>query len=590
MSRVMDPWRAVGSPAGPQKVLPGSGEWALHGLVSSRRLESRALARAEGGTLMSQAGESVARWVCALHPHVRRISVFCGPGGNGGDGLHAAARLALAGRKVSAVLAADPAALEGERSVALEAARRAGVFIETDPARQVPMDCELVLDALLGLGRPRPEGLVAAAAQTMVLSNIPRLAIDLPTGLDPNTGALWAGPVAPASATLSLLTLKPGQFTGHGRDVGGEIWLDRLEGVVAEGDTSDTASADALLTGAPALLRVLPQRRHASHKGCFGDVAVLGGSRGMTGALRLAAHAALAAGAGRVIAAPLDSACWLRDDLRPELIWRAGSEVTRDESVLDRATVVCGCGGGEDVAVVMPALLSRCARLVLDADALNRLAQDAQARRQLANRHPQGRRTILTPHPLEAARLLGCSVADVQADRLAAAARLASTFSCTVVLKGSGTVICSVNSVPAINASGNASLATAGSGDVLAGWIGGLWAQAAIARPTLSTVAPSSRSGDPAARASAFSGLPETIKPSLSALDADEQSLAHDVACAAVWLHGWAAETRLDSGMETARGERTTGATPVMPHALRALDLVESMRDGARLQASRSQA
>jgi hydroxyethylthiazole kinase-like uncharacterized protein yjeF len=211
---------------------------------------------------------------------------------------------------------------------------------------------------------------------------------------------------------------------------------------------------------------------------------VVGGAPGMAGAALLAARAAHAAGAGRVFVDMLgaETQALNLDPLRPELMFRHGWTQGPAET-LAQSTVVCGCGGGGAVRVSLPRLLSLAARLVLDADALNAIAADpalatllrARARRQVG--------TVLTPHPLEAARLLGSTTAEVQADRLAAAATLSDRFQCVVVLKGSGSIVAAPGQAPRINATGNASLATAGTGDVLAGWLGGRWAQSAAAAP-----------------------------------------------------------------------------------------------------------
>jgi len=214
-----------------------------------------------------------------------------------------------------------------------------------------------------------------------------------------------------------------------------------------------------------------------SHKGRQGDVVVLGGAPGMRGAAWLAATAALSAGAGRVYAALPD------DDgqpwpARPELMHWPADRWSRPQAWQD-AVVVCGCGGGEALRPWLDAVLHEARHLVLDADGLNLVAGDDGLRRRLAARRAKGHHTLLTPHPLEAARLLrSAGVAAVQADRLAAARELAEAFDCTVVLKGSGSVIASPNELPEINSTGSAALATAGTGDVLAGWAGGLWAQA----------------------------------------------------------------------------------------------------------------
>jgi hydroxyethylthiazole kinase-like uncharacterized protein yjeF len=164
------------------------------------------------------------------------------------------------------------------------------------------------------------------------------------------------------------------------------------------------------------------------------------------------------------------------DALRPELMFRRGWTHSAP-AVLGASTVVCGCGGGDAVRAPLPRLLSLAKRLVLDADALNALASDDALVTLLRARAGRGLASVMTPHPLEAARLLGCTTAEVQADRLLAAQDLAARNLCVVVLKGSGSVIAAPGQVPRINSTGNAALATAGTGDVLAGWLGGRWAQ-----------------------------------------------------------------------------------------------------------------
>jgi hydroxyethylthiazole kinase-like uncharacterized protein yjeF len=196
----------------------------------------------------------------------------------------------------------------------------------------------------------------------------------------------------------------------------------------------------------------------------------------MTGAALLAARAAHAAGAGRIYACLLDESATALDPFRPELMFRPAWWKSAD-AVLARSTVVCGCGGGSAVREALPRLLSAAGRLVLDADALNIIAGDAMLQALLHARASRGRFTVLTPHPLEAARLLGTDAAQVQADRLAAAQELAERFASVVLLKGSGTVVTAPGLKPCINPTGSAALATAGTGDVLAGWLGGAWAQ-----------------------------------------------------------------------------------------------------------------
>jgi len=448
--------------APPLRITADPRPWPLHGAAASRQAEQAALALQPPQALMEAAGLAVARLAAALAPHAQRVQVWAGPGNNGGDGLVAARHLHAAGRAVQVNLLAQPSALPADAAAALAQARAAGVPIvqgtEAGPA-------DMVIDALLGLGTRRaPAGDMARAIAAINDGGRPVLAVDLPSGLHPDTGMTLGEHAVRATATLALLSLKPGCFTGQGRDHAGDVWFDALD--------VDAGAPSAWLTGAP----VLPAPLHASHKGSRGDVVVVGGAAGMVGAAWLAARPALAAGAGRVYCSPLDEAASLVDSGQPALMgrraWWSGAP-----AVLAGATVACGCGGGDAVRAALPALLSNVQRLLLDADALNAIATDVMLQRLLQQRAARGQPTLLTPHPLEAARLLQCPSAQVQADRVCAGVELAARWGCTVLLKGSGTVLAAPGELPRINATGNAALATAGSGDVLAGWAAGLWAQ-----------------------------------------------------------------------------------------------------------------
>jgi ADP-dependent NAD(P)H-hydrate dehydratase / NAD(P)H-hydrate epimerase len=456
--------------SGPHRISAAGPAHPLHNAAATRAAEALQRDRHPPGTLMARAGLAVAQLAMAMAPHARLVRVSCGPGNNGGDGLVAARHLHEAGKQVLVTMLGDPARLPPDAAAAFRAATAAGVALRHGSCLDDPCapPCDLAIDALLGLGADRATtGDLAAAITALNQCGAPVLAVDIPSGLHPDTGTALGGPLVRAQATLSLLTLKPGCFTAEGRDHAGQVWLDSL-GALPDGAT-------AFLTGTPADLA----RLHASHKGRHGDVAVVGGAPGMVGAAWLAARAALAAGAGRVFVSLLDEQAAAVDLRQPELMsrprwWRSTPEV------LGRTTVVCGCGAGERLAEVLPPLLAHAARLVLDADALNALAVDASLLTALRARAPRGRATVLTPHPLEAARLLGCSVAQVQADRLDAASTLAERYNATVVLKGSGSVVATPGALPRINPTGNGALATAGTGDVLAGWIAGLWAQADV--------------------------------------------------------------------------------------------------------------
>lgn len=429
----------------------------LFDIAATRRIEQVAAAALPPHTLMQRAGRAVARLAMALAPDARTIWIACGPGNNGGDGFEAAAQLQRHGFHPVVTHAGDTKRLPADARASFERARAEGVTFADSP----PTACDLAIDALLGIGARRPpEGVMAEWLARMHTSAAPLLSVDLPSGLNADTGT-WGGPslAAPTDRRfcLTLLTRKPGLFTAQGRDAAGEVWFDDL------GCTAGDEAPAARLNERPGDR----SRVHASHKGSYGDVAVVGGAPGMAGAALLAASAALHAGAGRVYVAPLDETAAMLDMRHPELMFRR-----LDALEMAQLSVVCGCGGDDAVRAVLPRVLSTAGALVLDADALNAIARDASLQTLLRQRAARGRRTVLTPHPLEAARLLGVDTTQVQADRLQAAAALADRFACTLVLKGSGTVIASPGETPRINFGGNARLATAGTGDVLAGMVG----------------------------------------------------------------------------------------------------------------------
>ncbi|MDR7268366.1 hydroxyethylthiazole kinase-like uncharacterized protein yjeF [Pelomonas saccharophila] len=433
-------------------LLPTTASLPLFNVAASRRIEARALVHSPD--LMERAGLAVAKLALALRQGQGPVWIACGPGNNGGDGLVAARRLAEAG-------------------------------VPVHVSHEAPACPSLVIDALLGLGLnrgPSAEMLVTMAA--MAACGAPILAVDLPSGLLADTGQAAGDHAVHADHTLTLLTLKPGLFTGEGRAHGGRIWFDDL-GIAPD----EPPTADLLGPGAP------PHRSPTSHKGSHGQALVVGGAPGMQGAARLAARAALACGAGRVYVDLLGlDAGEVADAGRPELMRGRLADVPQ-------AVGVIGCGAGNAITPALPALLRTLPRLVLDADALNAVAADA-ALQALVSARPAGT-TLMTPHPLEAARLLGRDTATLQADRLAAANALATRFNASIVLKGSGSVVASPGERPAICASGGPALATAGSGDVLAGWLGGLWAQ----QPTLSAHAVACAGVDAHGRAGEVDGV-----------------------------------------------------------------------------------
>lgn len=429
--------------------------WPLHSVEQTRRLEATHPNAADRPTLMQSAGLALAQLALARVPHAKVIWIACGPGNNGGDGMEAAMHLKRWGKQPIVTLVHDPLKGPADALGAWEGARHAGVTMQTS----MPAHFDACLDALFGIGAQRSIAAPYAAwVECMNTAAAPTIAVDIPSGLHADSGAVQGLHVV-ADITLSLLTLKPGLFTASGRDACGEIWFNNL-GVMDGGPTIAQLSSPPQ----PA------HRAHASNKGSYGDLAVVGGAPGMAGAALLAARSALHAGAGRVFVCMLDERADALDVQYPELMFRPVGSM--DWSAM---TVVAGCGGGAAVLAPLPQLLRETHNLVLDADALNQIARSAELQALVSQRRANS--TVMTPHPLEAARLLGISAKDVQADRLGAAAKLVDRFHCTVVLKGSGTIVSAPDAPTHINPTGNAKLASAGTGDVLAGLIGATLAQ-----------------------------------------------------------------------------------------------------------------
>lgn len=464
----------------PQRILPTSTSKALHDVQTSRDIENRCLASLPPHTLVTRAGQLSARLLMACHPHHRHVWVLAGPGNNGSDGLETAATLKAQGRvvhvthvpsSVSSSLCEPTQALHS-----LQQAQIAGVPISHGPPPWANAPDIVIVDALLGIGiRAAPREPILHWIRQANQHPAPVLALDVPSGLDADTGHIHTpGSAVQAQITLSLLTLKPGLFTGLGRDACGDIWYTDL------GCTHTVAAtpASAWLLGQDTHRHDPLHRQHHQHKGDFGAVTILGGASGMHGAAHLAARAALKVGAGRVYLSTLDtpaSHAPSASDSWPEIMTRP---LTQAPYAQAGVVTVCGCGGGDEVTAILPQVLAHAPALVLDADALNAISRLPSLREALKARVAQNQATVLTPHPLEAARLLGQATADVQAHRLRSARILADNTGAIVVLKGSGTVIATPGHPSvSVNSTGNPSLATAGTGDVLAGWIAGYWAQ-----------------------------------------------------------------------------------------------------------------
>lgn len=446
----------------------------LYTVADIRAIERAAAATLPPGALMQRAGQSGANAALDLLPistAQARVLVLAGPGDNGGDALEAAAHLSFTGARVTLIHypPADPDAASAERQAALARAQSSEArFRAADDADIGGTDWNLVIDGLFGIGLKRPLG---GALRTLVDSvnqlRCSVLALDVPSGLDADTGRVVGpdGVAIRATHTISFIGNKPGLHTCDGRDYAGLVDVARLEI-----DASHFAPATLHLNDVKFFARHLRARRHNTHKGSYGSVAVIGGAQGMRGAPILAARAALHSGAGRVQTLFVDEPL-AADPGQPELMCRAARDFD-----LNQATLVIGPGLGTSTAAhsLLAGAIASSSALVADADALNLLAADGALQHALAQRAAP---VVLTPHPLEAARLLGAGIEAVQADRLTAARTLASRLRAVVVLKGSGTVIAAPDGDAVINNTGNPALATAGTGDVLAGLCGALLAQ-----------------------------------------------------------------------------------------------------------------
>ena len=456
---------------------------ALYAIAELRAIEQAAMQELPQGLLMQRAGQAAATAALKLlHEQEEgadaghsRVLVLAGPGDNGGDALEAAVHLAGSGIEVLVWLAPEARATSPERELAQSRARNSAArFIDADTSMAAaavgaaPWD--LVIDGLFGIGASRPlDGECREVAQLVNQLDCPVLALDVPSGLHADTGAI-DGVAIRATHTLTFIGDKPGLHTADGRDHAGEVEVASLAI-----NPALLPLPRAQLSGLQLFARQLQPRRQNTHKGSYGSVAIIGGALGMAGAPILSARTALHAGAGRVVIA-FPEAPPAFDSGQPELMCRRAQDI--DFSGFHFAALVAGPGLGDKSHTVE--LLQRSfesdSPLLLDADALNLMAAEPELQSALATRTGVGA-TILTPHPLEAARLLDMTVAEVQADRLGAARQLAAQLGVIVVLKGSGTVIAAPDGQVVINNTGGPALATAGTGDVLAGLCGSLLAQ-----------------------------------------------------------------------------------------------------------------
>ncbi|WP_296949681.1 NAD(P)H-hydrate dehydratase [uncultured Massilia sp.] len=439
----------------------------LYTVAQVRAIERAAAGRLEPGELMRRAGEAASAYALELLGGLPTgiVLVLAGPGNNGGDALEVAANLANLGARVEVVhLPGAAPSFETQRALARAQASRARFVPAFTAGRQ---HC-LVVDGLFGIGLARPlAGRARALAGQVSGMACAVLALDVPSGLDADTGAVVGpdGVAVRATHTITFLGNKPGLHTGDGCDHAGRVHVDRLG---TEGLHDETAQAR--LNGTPLFGPLLAPRRRNTHKGSFGDVAVLGGARGMAGAAMLATRAALFAGAGRVFAAALEPGLGV-DPLQPEIMVRDAAGFA-----FAGRTVVAGPGLGDSsvAAGLLARVIDTDGPLLLDADALNLAAASADLQQRVRGRAGP---VVVTPHPLEAARLLGVTAAIVQADRLEHARELAARLDAVVILKGAGSVVARPDGEVALNTTGNPGLASGGTGDVLAGLCGALLAQ-----------------------------------------------------------------------------------------------------------------
>ncbi|WP_244848623.1 NAD(P)H-hydrate dehydratase [Caballeronia sp. SL2Y3] len=447
----------------------------LFTLAELRSLEARAAAALPPHTLMARAGAAAAQYLLdalSRDPDARALPVWiaAGPGNNGGDALVVAEHLHRAGVAVEVCM---PIAVKPDDARwALDAAQAAGVPIKSEPPASFDGFGWLV-DGMFGIGLTRPlDGVFATLAARM--SRRAResgrvLALDVPSGLDSDTGApVGGGEALCANTTITFIGAKPGLITALGRDLCGTLHVATLD--------VEPPAAPSIMLNATALFRAsLPPRDFATNKGTFGTLAVVGGDTGMCGAPILAARMALYAGAGKVHVAFLGEGGPPYDPPHPELMLHHVDGFALDKT--DALSIGCGMGKTDRAKRVLADVLKLDMPKLLDADALNLVATDDALAGEVAARGRAGDPCVLTPHPLEAARLLQSDAKAVQADRIAAARQLSARYAAVVVLKGSGTVIASPDGRVAVNPTGNAGLATGGTGDVLGGLIGALLAQ-----------------------------------------------------------------------------------------------------------------
>lgn len=436
----------------------------LYTVAQVRALDRRAIETlgVPGFELMRRAAQAALTQLRRRWPQALRIVVACGPGNNGGDGFLLATLANEAGLHAQAIALGE--ASSGDAQRARQAWRACGGQASVWTSGDAISDADVLVDALYGTGLHRaPEGHAAALIEAINASDAPVLALDVPSGLDADTGHT-PGVAIRAAATTSFIAAKRGLHTGQAADHVGALELDEL-------DLPDALWQDAVPDARLLQATALPPRPRTAHKGVNGHVLAIGGEHGMAGAIRLCGEAALRAGAGLVSVATRAEHLLALNAARPELMAHGVDGPASLQPLLERASVLAvgpGLGQGAWGHALWLMALESGKPLVLDADGLNLLAREPRVFAQPA---------VLTPHPGEAARLLDSTVAAVEADRFAAARALTQRYRAVVVLKGSGSLIAAPDGRLNVCPWGNPGMAGGGMGDLLTGIIAALLAQ-----------------------------------------------------------------------------------------------------------------
>lgn len=442
----------------------------LHTAAETRELDRLAIEEGAipGIVLMKRAGRAAWEQLSRRWPRARSITVVCGGGSNGGDGYIIAGLAAQQGYAVRLIAAVDPAQLKGDAALARDFSFAAGVVAEPPSA---PLHGDVIVDALLGTGlkgevRPAYVSLIEAVNN----SHAAVLAVDIPSGLCSDTGRI-CGAAIRADMTVTFIGLKRGLFTAAGPACRGEL---TFAGLKVPDWIYERVPGRVRRLSLNTLIQYLPRRPRDAHKGHYGHVLVVGGELGYGGAVAMAAEAAMRTGAGLVSVATRSVHVSSLLARHPELMVRAVANGAELEPLLERVSVVVlgpGLGQSGWSEQLFQRALASGKPLLIDADGLNLLAQQ---RWKPSRSVP----LILTPHPGEAARLLGETTADIQADRFAAILQLSDRYQADVLLKGAGSLIAAAAGGPIDLCSyGNPGMASGGMGDVLSGVIGALLAQ-----------------------------------------------------------------------------------------------------------------